>query len=99
MDNEINLTSHAKKRLKKRLGLPKSALIKAAQTAFDVGVNHSDTKGSAKRYLTHLFFKNKTATNLRVYGDFVYVFCGLTLVTVHQLPLKYRNKIKLFAHK
>lgn len=91
---EVQVTAHARKRMKSRLGLPKSAIQRLADTAFESGHQHKDARGKAKRYLDRLFLLQKSATNLRVYGDFVYVFCDQTLVTVFQLPHNCRGGIK-----
>tara|TARA_R110000851_G_scaffold324025_1_gene491082 strand:+ start:426 stop:722 length:297 start_codon:yes stop_codon:yes gene_type:complete len=89
--DDVILTNHAKKRFKERVGLPKRAIQRYANMAFSDGVCHGDVSGGAHRYLTCLFFKKKTATSLRVYGGFVYIFNGTTLITVHDLPQKYRK--------
>jgi hypothetical protein len=86
---DIVLTNHAKKRLKQRLGLPKSACERAAQSAFDTGHKHSDAKGKARRYLDHLYLlylQYEKANNIRVKGQHVYLFSGNVLVTVLNLP-------------
>lgn len=33
-----------------------------------------------------LYFKNKNANNIRLYGDKAYIFCDKVLVTVIQIP-------------
>ena len=85
------VSKHAIKRMKERLGLPKKACQKASDIAFEKGVKHSNTKGRIHKFFTYLYHRNKTANNLRVYGKYVYVFAGNTLITVVPLPSTMRH--------
>ena len=87
----VKVTNHAKKRFKQRLGLPKSACQTHAQIAFDKGFKHTDAKGRARRYLDKTYFEYRTATQMRVYGEYLYLFCGHTLITVFILPKRLRG--------
>jgi hypothetical protein len=83
--------------MKERCGCNKSAHQKIAATALEKGITHAQTSGSLKRYLDSLFLKHRTANNLRIWGDKVFVFRGDVLITVLQLPQKYMdtcNKIR-----
>lgn len=91
----INVTNHARKRFKERLGLPKAACLRQAQKAFDSGFTHAQAKGKAKRYMDSLFLKYRTANNLRVYGQAVYIFSGNTLITVMLLPVNIRKTFNI----
>lgn len=64
---------------------------KSVNDALEKGITHGDTKGSFNRYLTSLYFFNKTANNIRVYDYFVYIFADQTLITVLPLPYKYKR--------
>ena len=85
----VYVTIHAKKRLKQRVGLPKSACQRHAQKAFDNGRCHQDVRGSLKRYLDHLFLSHKTANEIRIYGQFIYLFANTNLMTVLHVPKKF----------
>ena len=85
------VTNHAAKRFKQRVGLPKAACQRHAEKAFSEGFSHAEARGSAKRYLDKLFLEHRKANNLRVYGQFVYLFAGTVLVTVINLPRKIRG--------
>ena len=84
----VTVSKHAKKRLKERCGLNKRSIQRMADKAFIDGVRHSDTRGRLNKWITSLYFYNKTADNIRLYGDKVYIFTGNTLVTVIQIPPK-----------
>lgn len=87
----IIVTKHAEKRIRKRLGVPRSAVDKIVELAWNIGLKHSDIKGSLKRYLDSVYFKECSVNNIRVYRDFLFLFSSNRLVTVFLLPGKYRN--------
>ena len=80
------VSKHARKRTKQRAGLGKRAAVRNAQKAFDFGVRHAETNGRLNKYLTAIYFTNKTINNLRIYHRHVYLFAGDVLVTVLNLP-------------
>lgn len=94
MMNEVYSTKHGSKRTKERVGLSKKLADKNAKRAFDNGIKHSDTSGQLNKYFTGLYMQNKTANNIRIYCDKVYIFCGEKLVTVFDLPAKYRRLVR-----
>lgn len=65
-----------------------------AQKAFDNGITHSQTKGRLNKWITSLYFRNKNANNIRLYGDKAYIFAGKTLVTVIQIPTDLTKNMK-----
>ena len=91
------ISDHAKIRIKERCGLPKKAIRKNAELALQHGVKHGDCTGRLKKYVDYLYLSHKTATNIRLYGAFVYIFAQEELVTVLPLHRSYKdavNKIK-----
>jgi len=74
------ITSHANKRIKQRIGIPKKSAHTNAEKALIYGVSHKDTSGTLCRY---------SAGNIKIYNDFVYIFCVETLITVFSLPKCY----------
>ncbi len=82
----IEVSRHARKRTKERIGLSKKTVERNAEKAFEFGITHKEAKGQLKKYLTKLFLTNRTINNLRVYHRYVYLFAGNTLVTVIPLP-------------
>jgi len=90
----VSVTSHAAKRFKQRCGLPKKACQSHAQTAYDKGFKHADAKGRAKRYMDRLFLDYRKANQMRVYGEFIYLFSGTVLITVINLPRHVRGGFK-----
>lgn len=83
----MDISEHAKERIKERCGFNKNATERMANKAFKEGVSHSQTKGKLNKWVTSLYFKNKNANNIKLYGDKAYIFCDSVLVTVIQIPV------------
>lgn len=94
------ITAHANDRGKERLGLNRAALLRTAEIALSEGFTHAQTTGQLKRYLDLLYLSERTANNLRIHGEQVFVFAGETLITVHQVPNNLRGYLqRLRQHK
>jgi hypothetical protein len=91
----MKISKHAEERANERLGLPIKPFEKLANKALSNGIKHSDTVGRLNKYITSLFFYNKSANNTRIYGEFIYLFNNETLITVLNLP----NNFKSLANK
>ena len=91
------ITKHAERRLKQRCGIGKKSSKRMVSKIFKNGIKHSQTTGALNKWVTSLFFKHKTANNIRIHGDKAYIFCGETLVTVipipNELKVTYKNMI------
>ncbi|MCM1236140.1 MAG: hypothetical protein NC489_39150 [Ruminococcus flavefaciens] len=90
----VQITKHGADRLRGRIGLSKKALQRAADTAFEKGVRHSETSGNLNKWVTGLFFSNPMANNIRLYNDKAWIFAGKTLVTVIQVPASLKKSLK-----
>lgn len=90
----MKLTHHATQRGNERLGLPLKPFEKLAAKALAEGIKHSDTNGRLKKYFDKLFFTNHIS-NVRIYGEFVYLFKADVLITVLNLP----NDLKAIVAK
>jgi len=83
---EIIITKHAYKRAKERLSWKKKTLNRMATKAYAEGVTHRSAKGHLKGYIGKLFIQHKTANNIRVYGQDVYLFNAICLITIFRIP-------------
>lgn len=88
----VYVTEHAKDRTRQRVGLPKRAVEMNAERAFEEGLKHGELNGSLKRFVDTLYLQDRVANNIRVYCGNVYLFAGRKLITVIQLPQKYRKR-------
>lgn len=93
-EDKIEVSRHAYERLHERCGLSRKAATRMAEKAFYIGMKHSDTKGQINRWITFLYFNNKNANNIRLYGNFAYIFCNKILVTVLEIPNNLKNRWK-----
>lgn len=87
------VTRHATSRARERLGIPKGSVEKNVAKALTAGISHTETTGSLRRYLDHLYFSKHQADNIRVMAHYIYLFQGECLITVFQLPQKYRHTV------
>lgn len=87
--DQVRVTDHAHDRIKQRLGLGKSAHQRAAENAMVRGRIRTTFSGRLRRYLDGAQDWYQSG-ELIIYGGFVWVFAGLSLVTVYQLPVEYR---------
>ena len=94
LEDKIEVSRHAYERLHERCGLGRKAATRMAEKAFYIGMKHSDTKGQINRWITSLYFNNKNANNIRLYGNFAYIFCNKILVTVLEIPNNLKNRWK-----
>lgn len=95
----MRITNHGYQRINERVGLSKDAAEKMASKALERGIKHSDTTGSLNKYLSFLFFHNKTANNCRIYGEHVYLFKGTILITVLHLENKYKQAVQKISKR
>lgn len=93
-EDKIEVSRHAYERLHERCGLSRKAATSMAEKAFYTGMKHSDTRGQINRWITSLYFNNKNANNIRLYGNFAYIFCNKILVTVLEIPNNLKNRWK-----
>lgn len=93
MEKEITVTYHARKRLKERLGIRKSACVRHAQLVFDKGTPRQEVSGNLRRYMNKKHLQDPSINEMRLYGEFIYMFCDESLVTVFGVP-KILNKKK-----
>ena len=82
--------------MKERAGLSEDAANRTAVKALDLGMRHEDASGRLRKYFDWLFLKEKQANNVRIYGQFVYLFRNEKLITVVPLPCEHKKSVKKF---
>lgn len=91
-------TKHSEKRIRKRMGINKKSISKLVDVAIEKGVSHSMAKGRLRKYFTYLYFKNKAASNIRMYANYVWIYSNVSLITVFPIPKEHiKSVIKLQA--
>lgn len=84
----MHITNHAKKRYS-RTGLPKRTIDNVVELAYTQGVRKRDCHGKLRRYVDSLTM-DRDHTRVRLYNNFVWIFCGDVLVTVYPIPAEYQ---------
>lgn len=82
----MQVTKHAKERMKERCGLNEKSVNRMANIAYEKGLKHSNLTGNLKKWADGQYLKNRTANQIRLYGDKAYIFQNKTLITVIQIP-------------
>lgn len=88
------LTKHSISRLQQRCGVSKKNAMKVAKRAYRTGINHSQTHGNLHRFLDSLYLSQKKGTNMRIYGNAVFVFKEDVLITVINIPENLMKEVK-----
>lgn len=88
------LTKHAISRMKERCGISKTNAPKIARRAYAKGITHSQTTGNIHKFLDSIYLSQKKGTNMRVYGNAVYVFKRDVLITVISIPDNLLDEVK-----
>ena len=88
------LTKHSISRLQQRCGVSKKNASKVAKRAFRTGITHAETHGELHRFLDSIYLSQKKGTNMRIYGNAVYVFKEDVLITVIRIPDNLLTEIK-----
>lgn len=89
----MQITNHADDRLKERCGLNKKSKERMVQRVLDKGIKHSETKGRLNKWIISLYFYNKMANNIRIWGNQVYIFTGEKLITVINIPNNLKKEL------
>lgn len=80
------ITEHAEERMIKRCGIKKKSIDRIVDKVLENGYSHNQLKGRLKKWVDSLWFKNKSANNIKLYGDKAYIFIDNKLVTTLQIP-------------
>lgn len=88
------ITKHAKKRAKERCGFNHKTINRMADKILEQGIRHCECTGQLKRWVDGLYLENKTANNIRLYGDKAYLFHGISLITIIQIPNKLMDQAR-----
>lgn len=95
----MRVSRHADRRVRERVGIPRSAVQRMAAKARAEGIPRLDTHGSLRRYLDALYHYNEEADNIVVYAEKVWIFSGTTLITVLDLHQRYKNRANGMSRK
>jgi len=80
------ITNHAEERIIERCGIKKKSVERIVDKVLEKGYSHNQLKGRLKKWVDGIYLKERTANNVKLYGDKAYVFVDNKLVTVIQIP-------------
>lgn len=80
------MTKHARYRMKQRCGVGKRSAHRMAEKVYRLGVRHGETSGNLRKWVDAQSFYNRSANQIRLYGDKAYIFHDEKLITVIQIP-------------
>lgn len=92
---EVEVTIHAKERMKERCGLGKKSAERLARIAHEKGLRHAQMTGDLKRWASGIYLSYHNANDMRLYGDYLFLFKRGRLLTVFRIP----NKLKAEANR
>ena len=95
----MKVTKHARQRIHEREGVGKGKAERRARLALERGFTVEQTKGKLRKWLEFQWEYNKTADGMRIYGDKLYVFSGVILITVIQLPGDFKHNLKAYIRR
>lgn len=87
----VHITRHANQRVRQRVGIPKKAVKRYVETAYLDGLSHGELCGGLKRYIDGVYLQKRCANDIRVYGEFVFLFQNARLITITNLPNRYKR--------
>lgn len=85
----MKITKHGSERMEERTGLSKSSQEKMFQLALTSGTERNNYTGQFGRYLDKLMLSQKA--QIKIYGNFIYIYKQNSLITVLNVPTKYRK--------
>lgn len=93
------LTKHSISRLEQRCGVSKKNASTIAKRAFKTGISHKNTTGNLHRFLDSIYLSQKKGTNMKIYGNAVFVFKEDTLITVISVPENLMDDVRKLRGK
>lgn len=87
----VTVTRHAKQRVRERVGIPARAVQRYAETAYKDGLRHSELTGGLLRYIDGVYLSKRKANDIRVYGEYAFLFQDTILITIINIPNRYKR--------
>ena len=95
--NKVAISNHAFERAQQRLSLNPKSFIKMVDKAYQKGIKESELVGDFASYINEL--RGERKQEVRIYGEFIYIFMKKVLVTVYVCPAKYVKYLKIIKQK
>ena len=98
---EHTITNHARKRVAKRMGIPKKAVDRQFQLALEKGYHRKDLKGRVKKYLDKECLKDEISPKDAIlYNNFCFLIGkNNVLITVYPIPGNLSNRVNAYINE
>lgn len=97
-DNIVYISDHAFQRMKERNGWNKKTALRMVKKIYDNGQNMNDIKGSVAAWARGSVMSEESfADEIRVYGEYIYIFNKKTLITSYKIPTQSSLKRRIKA--
>jgi len=73
------------------MGLQKVSIERIIQKIFDEGIPSNRLKGRVKKYVSYLYSRSETKSQILLFGEYAFIFVGKVLITILPLPHEYKN--------
>lgn len=93
------ISDHAYARAKERFGIGKKSLCRLFHKAQRYGIGPKDTTVRLHKYLIGEVMKSGVPKNVRIYGEFVFIYDNECLITVFIIPRNLRKSANIQAKK
>ena len=97
--NKLVISDHAYKRARQRISWSRNALNRMTVMAYTCGIRRHELKGMLKHYTDDLMQGYSKRPEIRIYGEFIYIFRNQTLVTLYQVPCELRKHLVYHENK
>ena len=87
--SDLEVTRHAFKRAKKRLGWGKKSLKRMMPKVIESGLSEKDFTGAFKKYLRSKFLRKGAANHLLIHGEVIYFMRDAALITLYRVPSEF----------
>lgn len=84
----IYISSHAMSRLKERNGWSRKTSLRMLAKVYDDGIRFDAMNGRLARWINRKISNGYPGDEFVVYGEYLYIFNGNTLITVIKTPKK-----------
>ena len=87
------VTRHGEQRIRERIGVKKKGCRRLADKVLQKGIRPDETTGHLNLYLNGMLEVKNGVNQIRVYGDKIFLYENIRLVTVKQTPREYMKII------
>jgi len=82
----MNISKHAEKRIRKRIGLPRKAVEKFVAEAVENGTPLKEFKGRVKKFYDYTSINYQSGNQSFFYREYLFIAHNGDLVTVYPIP-------------